>query len=95
MFRYSGFILFLFCFYSGLAAADKTDDDALLLQLDKMIEQREVYQEKVEKEITELRKMLDYVGDDKAKFDILGDLFVMYRSFKVDTALIVAEQRLQ
>ena len=51
MFRYSAFILFLFCFYSGLAAADKTDDDALLLQLDKMIEQREVYQEKVEKEI--------------------------------------------
>ena len=49
MFRYSAFILFLFCFYSGLAAADKTDDDALLLQLDKMIEQREVYQEKVEK----------------------------------------------
>lgn len=95
MFRYSAFILFLFCFYSGLAAADKTDDNALLLQLDKMIEQREVYQEKVEKEITELRKMLDYVGDDKAKFDILGDLFVMYRSFKVDTALIVAEQRLQ
>ena len=46
MFRYSAFILFLFCFYSGLAAADKTDDDALLLQLDKMIEQREVYQEK-------------------------------------------------
>lgn len=71
-------IPFLF-FISGLAAADKTDDDALLLQLDKMIEQREVYQEKVEKEITELRKMLDYVGDDKAKFDILGDLFVMYR----------------
>lgn len=39
--------------------------------------------------------MLDYVGDDKAKFDILSDLFVMYRSFKVDTALIVAEERLQ
>ena len=49
MFRYSAFILFLFCFYSGLAAADKTDDDALLLQLVKMIEQREGYQEKVEK----------------------------------------------
>lgn len=66
-----------FCFYSGLVAADKTDDNALLLQLDKMIEQREVYQKKVEKEITELRKMLDYVGDDKAKFDILSDLFVV------------------
>lgn len=95
MFRCLTLILFLFCFYSGLVAADKTDDNALLLQLDKMIEQREVYQKKVEKEITELRKMLDYVGDDKAKFDILSDLFVMYRSFKVDTALIVAEERLQ
>ena len=89
MFRCLTLILFLFCFYSGLVAADKTDDNALLLQLDKMIEKREVYQKKVEKEITELRKMLDYVGDDKAKFDILSDLFVMYRSFKVDTALIV------
>ena len=50
MFRCLTLILFLFCFYSGLVAADKTDDNALLLQLDKMIEQREVYQKKVEKE---------------------------------------------
>lgn len=40
MFRCLTLILFLFCFYSGLVAADKTDDNALLLQLDKMIEQR-------------------------------------------------------
>ena len=46
MFRCLTLILFLFCFYSGLVAADKTDDNALLLQLDKMIEQREVYQKK-------------------------------------------------
>ena len=95
MFRCLTLILFLFCFYSGLVAADKTDDNALLLQLDKMIEQREVYQKKVEKEITELHKMLDYVGDDKAKFDILSDLFVMYRSFKVDSALNQAMESLQ
>lgn len=49
MFRYSVFILFCICFCacscSGLSAADKTDD-ALLLKLDKMIEQREVYRHK-------------------------------------------------
>ena len=27
MFRYSAFIVFLLCFYSGLTAGDKTDDD--------------------------------------------------------------------
>ena len=82
-------------FYSGLTAGDKTDDDILLLKLDKMIQQRETYQKKVEKDIAELRRTLDYVGDDRARFDILGDLFVKYRSFRVDTALIIAEERLE
>lgn len=95
MFRYSAFIVFLLCFYSGLTAGDKTDDDILLLKLDKMIQQRETYQKKVEKDIAELRRALDYVGDDRARFDILGDLFVKYRSFRVDTALIIAEERLE
>lgn len=65
MFRYSAFIVFLLCFYSGLTAGDKTDDDILLLKLDKMIQQRETYQKKVEKDIAELRRTLDYVGDDR------------------------------
>lgn len=95
MFRYSAFIVFLLCFYSGLTAGDKTDDDILLLKLDKMIQQRETYQKKVEKDIAEFRRTLDYVGDDRARFDILGDLFVKYRSFRVDTALIIAEERLE
>ena len=95
MFRYSAFILFLF----HLLLIDLP----LLNHLIQLQQQGIVISLirgrqtgiKTKKEITELRKMLDYVGDDKAKFDILGDLFVMYRSFKVDTALIVAEQRLQ
>lgn len=95
MFRYALFIAVLMCFRSGLAAAERTDDAALLLKLDKMIEQREVYQKRVEREIAELRKTLDYVGDDRARFEILNELFVKYRSFRVDTALIVAEKRLQ
>ena len=61
MFRYSAFIVFLLCFYSGLTAGDKTDDDILLLKLDKMIQQRETYQKKVEKDIAELRRTLDMI----------------------------------
>ena len=47
MSRYSVSILFCLLICSGLWAAVKADDDALLLKLDKMIAHREVYQQKV------------------------------------------------
>lgn len=95
MLRYLLFLFSLLCACLCPAAADGTDDDALLLKLDRMIERRAVYQQEVEREIAELRRTLDYVEDDKVRFDILGDLFVKYRSFRIDTALVVAEERLR
>lgn len=95
MSRYSLSILLCFFICFHLLAAVKTDDDKLLLKLDKMIQNREVYQQKVEKEIADIRRTLDYVEDDKIRFDILGNLFTKYRSFRIDTAMIVAKERLQ
>ena len=95
MFRYLFFALFLFLLCSGTSAADVAGDDTLLLKLDKMIEHREVYQRKVEKEINGLRRTLDYADTDKERFDVLGNLFVKYRSYKMDTALIIAKERLR
>ena len=95
MSRYSVSILFCLFICSGLWAAVKADDDALLLKLDKMIAHREVYQQKVEKEIADIRRTLDYAEDDKLRFDILGNLFTKYRSFRIDTAMIIAKERLQ
>ncbi|WP_241217376.1 hypothetical protein [Bacteroides gallinarum] len=95
MLRYLLFLFSLLCACLCPAAADGTGDDALLLKLDGMIERRAVYQQEVEREIAELRRTLDYVEDDKVRFDILGDLFVKYRSFRIDTALVVAEERLR
>ena len=96
MLRYKTYFLFLFlfCICSGMVA-DNTDDEDLLRKLDGMIEQREVYQRKVEKEIADLRRTLTYAEDDKLQFDILGNLFVKYRSFRIDTAMIVAKERLR
>ena len=95
MSRYSVSILFCLFICSGLWATVKADDDALLLKLDKMIAHREVYQQKVEKEIADIRRTLDYAEDDKLRFDILGNLFTKYRSFRIDTAMIIAKERLQ
>ena len=96
MLRYKTYFLFLFlfCICSGMVA-DNTDDEDLLRKLDGMIEQREVYQRKVEKEIADLRRTLTYAEDDKLQFDILGNLFAKYRSFRIDTAMIVAKERLR
>lgn len=90
-------LLLLFTSYScsGILVADKVNDDALLSKLDKMIEHRIVYQQKLEKGIADLRRTLAYAEDDKLKFDILGNLFSKYRSYRVDTALIIAKERLQ
>ena len=76
MLRYKTYFLLLFlsCICSGMVA-DNTDDEDLLRKLDGMIEQREVYQRKVEKEIADLRRTLTYAEDDKLQFDILGNLF--------------------
>lgn len=95
MFRYLFLMLFLFLLSPGASAADVAGDDTLLLKLDKMIEQREVYQHKVEKEINDLRRTLEYADTDKERFEILGNLFVKYRSYKMDTALIIAKERLE
>ena len=96
MLRYKTYFLFLFlsCICSGMVA-DNTDDEDLLRKLDGMIEQREVYQRKVEKEIADLHRTLTYAEDDKLQFDILGNLFAKYRSFRIDTAMIVAKERLR
>lgn len=96
MLRYKTYFLLLFlsCICSGMVA-DNTDDEDLLRKLDGMIEQREVYQRKVEKEIADLRRTLTYAEDDKLQFDILGNLFAKYRSFRIDTAMVVAKERLR
>lgn len=95
MFRYLFFALFLLLLCPGAPAADVAGDDTLLLKLDRMIEQREVYQRKVEKEINDLRRTLDYADTDNERFEIWGNLFAKYRSYKMDTALVIAKERLR
>ena len=94
MIRYLFFLLALLCMYVRSSAADRPDNAALLLQLDRMIGQREIYQQKVEQEIADLQRLLEYAEDDKQKFELLGRLFGKYRSFKVDQAMAVAKERL-
>lgn len=70
-------------------------DEALLRRLDRMIEQREVYQHRVEQKIASLHRQLEYAEDPMSRFRILDDLFTCYRSFRIDTAMVVVQERMR
>lgn len=76
-------------------ANDEKKENILLFRLDNMIASRNIYQNKMEREIADLQRTLGYADDDESRFEILGSLFEKYRSFLIDTAFVVAKQRIK
>lgn len=72
----------------------KTETDSLLHVLDSIIEERSTYDAMKQKHIDELKKELLYATDDKELYNIYRSLFGEYRSYRMDSALWVANQRL-
>lgn len=71
------------------------DNDDLLKQLDQTIACRAFYQQQTEEKIRKLNQQLIFTADNpEEQFKVLGELFQIYRSYKVDQALNLAEQRI-
>lgn len=70
-------------------------DEAQLRQLDKMIENRETYRREIECQIQSLNSRIECEADDSVCFMLMGDLFQLYRSYRVDTAYLLACRRLE
>lgn len=91
--------LFYFCFFILLLCPyhlSGQNDAALLKILDKTINERPHYQKELEKDITRLsRQLFFHENTPLEQFQILGDLFHIYRSYKVDRAFNIAEQRIK
>ena len=73
------------------------DDEKLLQELDLTIEERAKYNKTIEDQIDSFNKILDYSSNrnPQATFELLGKLFHIYRSYKIDKAKEIAKQRLQ
>lgn len=69
--------------------------DSLLLKLDEVIENRSVYMEQKEQKLAEQKKALQQTISDEDRFFILGTLLEEYRSFNTDSALHIAQERVQ
>lgn len=68
-------------------------NDSLLRVLDKMLDNRNVYERQKLVRLSQLEKKLENSGTDSLKFIVLGELFQEYRSFRIDRAMFTAEQR--
>ena len=78
-----------------LHAADSSRADSLLLKLDQAIKERPIYMEQKELKLVELKRLLHRQIPDEERFAILGTLLDEYRSFNMDSALHMAEEREQ
>lgn len=90
------YCILAFLIQCSIACSAGTDADAHLLErLDSMIAHRQSYHEKVEANIARLQEKLIATHDIRSQFAIYGNLFQIYRSFKVDSALMIARKRLE
>lgn len=71
------------------------DMDSLLKVLDKTVDNYQFYSNQKEEKLNKLKDLLKITSTDLQKFEICGQLYDEYRSYKSDSALTYARERLQ
>jgi hypothetical protein len=85
--------LIVLLFSIKVSAIDRVD--SLLIELDKTIENANVYSQQKEEHLYKLKELLRYTDNDDQKYRICGQIFDEYRYYKSDSALIYARKKLQ
>lgn len=72
------------------------NDKELLIELDEVIKDQKIYEQYMEDKIkASNQKVFFTVDNPQQQFEALGELFELYRSYRTDQALSIAEQRVQ
>ncbi|TRX12536.1 DUF6377 domain-containing protein [Flavobacterium gawalongense] len=69
-------------------------NDSLLKELDNTVNEYELYLNRKEADINKLKGLLHYTSTDLQKFEIYGKLYVQYKAYQSDSALIYARKSL-
>lgn len=88
-------LVIVFVCISGFAAFGQIPTDSLLAQLDGAISKREIYLKQKEDRLSKLQDKLRVTKDDRARFDVLGELFGEYHSFNADSAYAMAQRQIE
>ncbi|MEI8271705.1 MAG: DUF6377 domain-containing protein [Paludibacter sp.] len=87
--------ILLFLTFLPVFLSAQNDMDSLLKVLDKTVENYQHYSQIKEERIDKMKESLRIVVSEPQKYDICGKLYDEYSSYKSDSALIYARQKLQ
>jgi len=88
-------IILLFLAFLPVFLSAQNDMDSLLKVLDKTVENYQHFSQIKEERIDKMKESLRIVVSEPQKYDICGKLYDEYSSYKSDSALIYARQKLQ
>lgn len=82
------FILLILSVFLMGCSSSKSEDQKLLEELDNVIKEHSKYDQAIEEKIDKLNKVLSYTprSEVKTRFEVLGELFDIYRSYRVNKA---------
>jgi len=83
------------CVLFTLLLFGNNEIDSLLKVLDKTVDNYQVYSNQKEVKLNKLKDLLKITSTDLQKFEICGQLYDEYRSYKSDSALTYAREKLQ
>lgn len=89
--------IFLFFLISGFASmhAESQEISSSLRHLDEIVASRNYYDQSAQAEIEKARQEYRQSQSPEEQYNALRSLFNLYRTYKVDSALIIADQRLE
>lgn len=71
------------------------DIDSLLKVLDSSVDNYQVFSNQKEEQLNKLKDLLKYTNNDDQRYKICGQLYDDYKSYKSDSALTYAQEKLQ
>lgn len=71
------------------------DIDSLLKVLDSSVDNYQVFSNQKEEQLNKLKELLRYTNNDDQRYKICGQLYDDYKSYKSDSALTYAQEKLQ
>jgi hypothetical protein len=86
------FSALLIALISPIFLFGQVKNDSLLKELDNTVNEYGLYLNRKEADINKLKGLLHYTATDLQKFDIYGKLYVQYKAYQSDSALIYARK---
>ena len=71
------------------------DREKRLSELDKIVRDTRPYEQRMQEQIASLKHQFSKASTDTARFDITCSIYMLYRNFRIDSAMIFANRLIE